>query len=49
VRTYDLKPHTQAAGAWPPSVVVKREGLEEYHLVEQENKILMPSSFSPLQ
>lgn len=45
----EVRKKAQAAGAWPPSVVVKREGLEEYHLVEQENKILMPSSFSPLQ
>ena len=45
----EVRKKAQAAGVWPPSVVVKREGLEEYHLVEQENKILMPSSFSPLQ
>ena len=36
-------------GDWPPSVVAKKAGLPEYHLVHQENKILMPSAFSPLQ
>ncbi len=36
-------------GEWPPSVVAKKAGLPEYHLVQQENKILMPSAFSPLQ
>jgi hypothetical protein len=45
----ETRKKAQAAGAWPPSVVAKKAGLEEYHLLEQENKILMPSSFSPLQ
>lgn len=36
-----------ASGAWPPSA--KKFGLPEYRLVAQENKIVMPSSFSPLQ
>ena len=37
----------QAAGVWPPSA--EKLGLPKYQLVAQENKILMPSSFSPLQ
>jgi len=37
----------QAAGVWPPSA--QKLGLPQYQLVAQENKILMPSSFSPLQ
>ena len=37
----------QAAGVWPPSA--EKMGLPKYQLVAQENKILMPSSFSPLQ
>ena len=37
----------QAAGVWPPSA--EKLGLPTYQLVAQENKILMPSSFSPLQ
>lgn len=36
-------------GEWPPSVAARKAGLPDYHLVQQENKILMPSAFSPLQ
>ena len=36
-----------AAGVWPPSAA--KLGLPQYELVAQENKILMPSAFSPLQ
>lgn len=39
----------RAAGAWPPSVVARKEGLETYQLLRQENKILLPAAFSPLQ
>jgi len=39
----------EACGAWPPTVVARKAGLEDYHRLAQENKILMPSSFSPLQ
>ena len=45
----DTRIKTQAAGVWPPSVVARREGLAEFRLLAMENKILMPSSFSPLQ
>lgn len=38
-----------ATGVWPPSLVAKKEGLPEVTLTAQENKILMPSAFSPLQ
>ena len=38
-----------AEGVWPPSLVAKKEGLPEVTLVAQENKIVMPSAFSPLQ
>ena len=38
-----------AAGAWPPTVVAKKLGLPGAKLVHQENKIVMPSAFSPLQ
>jgi hypothetical protein len=44
-----LRNKIRDAGVWPPSVVAKKAGLPEYHLVMQENKILMPSAFSPLQ
>ena len=36
-----------AAGVWPPNAA--KLGLPGYNLVAQENKIMMPSAFSPLQ
>ncbi len=44
-----LRNRLREEGIWPPSVVAKKAGLPEYHLVQQENKIVMPSAFSPLQ
>ena len=38
-----------AAGVWPPTVIAKKLGLPGAKLVHQENKIVMPSAFSPLQ
>ena len=40
---------SRESGHWPPSVGAKKAGLPDYHLVHQENKILMPAAFSPLQ
>jgi hypothetical protein len=41
---------TQAAGVWPPSAVAKKDpSIPSYLLLKQENKIVMPSAFSPLQ
>jgi hypothetical protein len=41
---------TQAAGVWPPSAIAKKDpAMPTYDLTRQENKILMPSAFSPLQ
>ena len=45
----EVRKKAQATGMWPPSVLAKKEGLPQYELVAQENKILMPSAFSPLQ
>jgi hypothetical protein len=45
----ETRKKAQETGMWPPSAVAKKEGLPVYTLVAQENKILMPSSFSPLQ
>lgn len=45
----ETRKKAQAAGAWPPSVAAKKAGLEVYQLLRQENKIVMPSAFSPLQ
>ena len=36
-------------GDWPPSAAAKKAGLPGYALSMQENKIVMPSSFSPIQ
>ena len=44
-----MRKKMRETGEWPPSVVAKKKGLPDYHLVHQENKILMPSAFSPLQ
>lgn len=38
-----------ATGVWPPSVAAKKLGLPDTVLTAQENKIIMPSAFSPLQ
>ena len=38
-----------AMGIWPPSALAKKEGLADPVLVAQENKIVMPAAFSPLQ
>lgn len=38
-----------AAGVWPPSIVAKKLNLPDGTLIAQENKIVMPSAFSPLQ
>ncbi len=45
----DARKKAAATGMWPPSVLAKKEGLPGYELVAQENKILMPSAFSPIQ
>ena len=36
-------------GAWPPSALAAKEGRKSLPYVAQENKIIMPSKFSPLQ
>jgi len=38
-----------ATGVWPPSAVAKKLNLPDGTLTAQENKIVMPSAFSPLQ
>ena len=43
----ETRAKTSAAGVWPPSA--EKLGLPGYELVHQENKIVMPSAFSPLQ
>ena len=43
----EVRAKTQSAGVWPPNAA--KLGLPGYDLVHQENKIVMPSAFSPLQ
>lgn len=43
----EIRAKAQAAGVWPPSA--QKAGTPPYHLVAQENKIVMPAAFSPLQ
>ena len=38
---------SQAGGNWPPSELAKKSGGRGYHLHAQENKVVMPSAFSP--
>lgn len=38
-----------ATGYWPPSAYAKNQNVPGYKLVAQENKLLVPSAFSPLQ
>ncbi|MDP2238970.1 MAG: NIPSNAP family protein [Burkholderiales bacterium] len=45
----DIRKKAQATGSWPPGKKAQKEGGRNYQLFSQENKILMPSSFSPLQ
>ncbi len=46
---WEIRNKIREAGVWPPSTVAKKKGLAEYHLSRQENKIVMPAAFSPLQ
>ena len=36
-------------GNWPPAALAEKTGGRGYHMHMQENKIVMPSAFSPLQ
>lgn len=38
-----------ATGLWPPSAYDAKNGGEGYELLTRENRIVMPSAFSPLQ
>lgn len=46
---WEVRNRIREAGVWPPSAVAKKQGLPDYKLAYQENKIVMPSAFSPLQ
>ena len=45
----NVRNQVQASGNWPPSAKAKREGGRAYRMLKQENKIVMPSAFSPLK
>ena len=38
-----------STGNWPPSAKAMKEGGRRYRLLAQENKIMLPASFSPMQ
>ena len=44
-----IRNELRAGGNWPPSALAEKTGGRGYHLHFQENKIVMPSAFSPLQ
>ncbi|MBI4082175.1 MAG: NIPSNAP family protein [Candidatus Lambdaproteobacteria bacterium] len=45
----EIRKKAQATGNWPPSAHDKNRGGSGYDLLAQENKIVMPSAFSPIQ
>ena len=40
---------SRETGDWPPSAAAKKAGQPAYRLAMQENKIVMPAAFSPIQ
>jgi len=45
----EIRKKAHATGLWPAGKKAAKEGGRDYELVQQENKIVMPSAFSPLQ
>ncbi|MBM3358159.1 MAG: NIPSNAP family protein [Betaproteobacteria bacterium] len=45
----ETRKKAMATGVWPPGTKAEKEGGRGYQLFAQENKILMPAAFSPLQ
>ena len=45
----EIRQKAQATGMWPAGKKAIKEGGRDYELIAQENKIVMPSAFSPLQ
>jgi NIPSNAP protein len=45
----EIRQKAQATGLWPAGKKAVKEGGRDYNLIAQENKIVVPSSFSPLQ
>jgi len=44
-----MRDEIRKTGNWPPAALAEKSGGRGYHLHAQENKIVMPSAFSPLQ
>ena len=45
----EIRQKAHATGNWPAGKKAEKEGGRDYNLVAQENKIVVPSAFSPLQ
>lgn len=45
----ETRDKAKESGNWPPSALAKKEGRKSISYLAQENKIIMPSAFSPLQ
>ena len=45
----EIRKKAQATGNWPAGKKAEKEGGRDYNLVMQENKIVMPAPFSPVQ
>ena len=46
---WELRKKIRETGLWPPLAFARKHGLPEYKLLAMENKIVVPSTFSPLQ
>jgi hypothetical protein len=45
----EIRKKAAATGNWPAGKKAEKEGGRDYNLIMQENKIVMPSAFSPVQ
>ena len=45
----EIRHQAEATGLYPPNIRALKEGGRNYELHRQENKILMPANFSPIQ
>jgi hypothetical protein len=45
----EIRHRAEATGLYPPNIRALKEGGRNYELHRQENKILMPATFSPVQ
>ncbi len=45
----EIREKAHVGGDWPPGALAKKEGRRPYIYIAQENKIIIPSAFSPVQ